>query len=269
MNQKKISVIIPCYNDGKYIEKAIESVRSSILSDAFECIIVNDGSNDKETLKVFEELEADGINILHQTKNGLGSARNLGIKHASGKYILPLDADNQIQPEVFIHAREMLDKDKSVDVVYTDLLIFGKVNKRIEVGEFNGDLLMLKNYIDACALIRKSSLIEEGLYDENMPFMGHEDWELWIRFFLKKRKFIYLPQIGFKYLMRENSMLRNITAPNLLPNYIYLLNKHPEILKIAQGTYYQKVKENSSFKRYIQNKKLKAVIKILLGKSLF
>lgn len=89
----KISVIMPCFNDGKYIEKSIESVIRQDISE-WELIIVDDGSDDPQTLTVLNRLrEHDRIHIIHGKHCGVSSARNTGIAAATGKYILPLDSN--------------------------------------------------------------------------------------------------------------------------------------------------------------------------------
>ena len=90
----KVSVIIPCYNQGQYIEEAVKSVLAQTYQN-FEIIIVNDGSTDEFTNKLLSDYDKQKTKVLHTDNQGLASARNNGIKVAKGKYILPLDADER------------------------------------------------------------------------------------------------------------------------------------------------------------------------------
>ena len=91
-----VSVVIPCYNSGIYIEKAINSVKNQTYKNV-EIIVVNDGSTDSYTLKYFKNVK--NITLINQKNKGLPNARNVGIKKAKGKYILPLDADDWIRKD--------------------------------------------------------------------------------------------------------------------------------------------------------------------------
>lgn len=89
-----ISVIIPVYNGSLFLEKCVESVLS-IQSSELECILVNDGSTDNSA-EICDNLAKSNsqIKVIHQKNNGVSSARNNGINHASGKYIYFLDSDD-------------------------------------------------------------------------------------------------------------------------------------------------------------------------------
>jgi GT2 family glycosyltransferase len=89
---------------------------------------------------------------------------------------------------------------------------------------------MISNYIDACALIRKSTLEKVGYYDENMKYMGWEDWDRWLAIAFAGHKFYYLKQTAFDYRVEDSSMIRQLynkyERPNTLENYIHA--KYPE-----------------------------------------
>ena len=88
---KKVSVLIPAYNSALYIASAIESVLAQDYTN-IEIIIINDGSTD-ETEKVLDSY-LDRVTVINKKQGGIGSARNLGHQHATGKYIAWLDADD-------------------------------------------------------------------------------------------------------------------------------------------------------------------------------
>ena len=75
-----ISIIIPCYNHGKYLDDALSSIKKSKENYEVEIIIVNDGSTEKETIEILNNLENQGYFVLNQKNGGLGNARNNGIK---------------------------------------------------------------------------------------------------------------------------------------------------------------------------------------------
>ena len=217
-----VSVVIPCYNQGHFLREALSSLDRCDHS-LFETIIVNDGSTDAGTIEYLNELQRAGVNVVYQKNMGLGAARNTGISLAKGEYILPLDCDNKILPEYLPKALEILSENQRVAVVYGNASYFGEQGGILRPGRFNLQRLMLGNYIDACAVIRKSVLVEIGGYDA-MAVMGIEDWDLWLRIAFRGYGFHYVNEILFEYRVVPNSMLRslnkNIQKMNDVERYI-------------------------------------------------
>lgn len=218
----KVSVVIPCYNHGKFLKEALSNLNNE--SSLYEIIIVNDGSVEEETLQVLDDLKAKSFNVISQENKGLSEARNTGIFHSRGEYILFLDADNSIEADLINKASEIFDSDAEIAVVYSDAEYVGSKTGRWVVGEFNLQRLMIANYIDACAMVRKSVFDELGGYDSNMVG-GWEDWELWLRISFAGKTFYYLPEIGFQYRTYPDSMSgvlgRSFEIRNRLKAYLH------------------------------------------------
>ena len=239
-----LSIVIPCYNHGIYIGDALESVAKYQGKYRIEVIIVNDGSTDAHTKAVMEQLAGEGYQIIHQENKGLAAARNTGIAAAKGEYILPLDSDNKIYPDYIDKGIEVLERHSQVGVVYGDALYFGDKTGRWVVGNFDMRRLFDSNFIDACAVFRKRIWEEVGGYDENMPAMGWEDWDFWMRAVMEGWKFHYVPEVLFDYRVRDNSMIQTDTKPNMekLNDYIfskpvYYLARHYRAEIIAHNRY--------------------------------
>ena len=222
----QLSVVIPCYNQGEYLLEAVTSVERN-LNDNYEIIIVNDGSNNLQTKVILQKLEDEGYHIIHQENKGLATARNVGIQVAKGKYILPLDADNRIDPEYINESIRVMENEASVGVVYGNCRWFGQQNGYRVIDVFKPIKLFVHNYIDACAVIRKSAFDECIGYDATMPVSGYEDWELWIHLHAKGWKFHHLGLFIFDYRVRLNSMLSKTSIPsNRSSNAAYIATKH-------------------------------------------
>jgi glycosyltransferase involved in cell wall biosynthesis len=103
-----ISVIIPCYNQGAYIQEAIDSVKAQTYAD-WEIIIVNDGSDAEETLQQLVRLKEEGFQIMDIANSGVSAARNKGIAVAKGSFVLPLDADDKIAPRYLEESIKILE----------------------------------------------------------------------------------------------------------------------------------------------------------------
>ncbi len=174
----KISVIIPCYNYGKYVEEAIDSVLASTFHD-FEILVVNDGSTDEYTNKLLKGLNKPKTRVIWQHNQGLAQSRNNGIKEALCKYILPLDADDTIEPTLLEKAYWILEMNPDLGLVYFHARLFGDENYIWETREYNLYNLLFENSISVCSLLRKKAWEEVGGYNPNMTY-GYEDWEFWI-----------------------------------------------------------------------------------------
>jgi glycosyltransferase involved in cell wall biosynthesis len=104
-----ISVLIPCYNDGRWLVECITSVERQSIR-ALETIVVDDGSNDSETLTLLAGLQSHpGLLLLKKPNEGVSSARNMALSAAKGDYVLFLDADDYLEDnalEVMVAAAE-------------------------------------------------------------------------------------------------------------------------------------------------------------------
>jgi len=225
-----ISVVIPCYNHGEYIDEAIQSVEEYTRND-YEIIIVNDGSNDELTVERLKELKNSGYHIIFQENQGLAKSRNNAIRVAKGKYILPLDADNKITPQLIEESVSVLENSPEIAIVYSDRREFGGRNRIVQVEEFSFLKMLRNNYIDACAVYRKSVWTELGGYDENLPILGYEDWDFWLRAGKQGMIFYHIPKPLFSYRVVEFSMLhRLLTDPNLQDLLHYIYEKHRPVI---------------------------------------
>jgi len=200
---------------------SVDKARNETIA---EVIIVNDGSNEPTTCHVFQDLDENKYNVIHQPNQGLGRARNAGIEIAKGEFILPLDSDNLIRNAYFDLGVELLLQNPDVGVVYGDAEFFGERTGRWRVAEFDWRRMVKVNHIDACGLYRKSAWESVGGYDESMPVMGFEDWDLWMRVALRGWKFVHIDEIAFDYRVRKGSMLCN-TQRHLAEITTYIFDK--------------------------------------------
>jgi glycosyltransferase involved in cell wall biosynthesis len=221
MGEGKVSIVIPCYNHGVMLREALASVEQVRNANLLEVIIVDDGSSEAETTRILEEVGQAGRSVVAQSNWGLSAARNVGIRLAKGEFILPLDSDNRVRDAYLNEAASLLKDNPSLDVIYADAEYFGERNGRWHVPEFDLSSLIRANFIDACALYRKSLWEKVGGYDEQM-LMGLEDWDFWLRVALHGGSFVHLPQIGFDYRVREDSLSRKM-LPHIaeITDYIF------------------------------------------------
>jgi glycosyltransferase involved in cell wall biosynthesis len=202
----KVSVVIPCFNHGEFLPEAVASV-TNISKKNIELIVVDDGSADQLTRKEVGALIEQGIHVIRQENRGLAAARNAGVLASNGEYILPLDADNRLRPGYVEHGIKILDGNPQVGIVYGDAEYIGLRTGPWHVGPFKRNQLLQWNYIDACAVYRRSIWEQNSGYDGAMPVQGLEDWDFWLGALEHGWQFAYVPEILFDYRIVKDSMI--------------------------------------------------------------
>lgn len=240
--QAIVSIVIPCYNHGEYLQEALDSINIDNINYPVEIIIVDDGSSDHATIQKLDSLKQLNYTIIHQENGGPGKARNTGINIAVGKFILPLDADNKIKPNYINKAVPILEKNQA-DIVYAVPEFFGDTSnkkRQFKVRPFDDLGLVTGNCADACAIFRKEVWIKNGGYDEAMPYFGFEDWEFWINASKNNFTFHFIKEKLFFYRIDNNSMISqfNSAERNVLMHR-YLAKKHADFFleKLVKITY--------------------------------
>ena len=176
-----VSVIVPCFNQEKYVRETLLSVQRQSYSN-FECIIINDGSTDK-SLEIIQNFCREDPRFLLFDKNneGVAVARNFGIAHSVGDYILPLDSDDLIAPDYLQICLDVIMKDPLIKLVYTNTCFFGKRKGRQKLPDYSFELLLCRNLINCTAMYRRLDYDKTNGYNPNMS-AGLEDWDFWLSF---------------------------------------------------------------------------------------
>lgn len=251
-----LSIIVPCYNSEATLEATLKSILNQEYQE-WEAIIVNDGSEDDLESIALKYIKKDSRFLYFKKENGgLGSARNYGIEKSKGKFIVPLDSDNQIEKEFTKEAISIFKDNSNIGVVYGNAEYYGEKSGIWEVGPFDLNRMLAHNYIDACAIYKKSLWEQVGGYDENMPHQGHEDWSFWIALISIKVKFYYLRKITFKYYVSSKSMINNFTEDMVLENQDYIISKYSRLYHAHYRTSFKYRRElRESFLNKLKSRK--------------
>ncbi len=252
----KVSIIIPLYNLGEYLDEAVYSVLNQTYHD-FEIIIVNDGSTDEYTINLLKEYNKPKTKIYHTKNQGLPATRNYGIERANGEYICCLDADDKYHPNFIDKCVSVLENDNQLEygIVTTYFKLFENGNDVIKVIDFNPFIQAVENRLHVASLFRKKCWDEVGGYSTNLS--GYQDWDFWIAIIAKGYKWFTIKDILFFYRKRTGSMLSNsdknkwkLISQIVLNNYdFYSVNFH-EIINAyvnINGTFIQNYQINQEF----------------------
>lgn len=232
-----VSVIIPCYNQGEYIEECIESVENQTYKN-IEIIVVNDGSTDNYTNKILDKIYKEKrINLIIIDNNGVSNARNVGIQNSKGTYILPLDGDDKIHSEYIEKCVDILTANKA-DIVYCICRLFGEKNKVLYVKDFSVDIMLHQNVVFCSAMFKRRDFDESNGYKNNMKY-GFEDWDFWLSMIEKNKKFYRINEILFFYRIKSKS--RSTELEGDITKYYETINQvkanHKELFSRYENLY--------------------------------
>ncbi|TLS80843.1 glycosyltransferase family 2 protein [Photobacterium damselae subsp. damselae] len=256
----EVSIIIPVYNSGKYLIKCLDSILKQ-EGCSIEIIIINDGSTDNscEIIEEFKDLDSRIIS-LYKDNGGLSSARNAGIKLATGEYILHVDSDDWIEKDYCLDSYSFAKKN-GLDIVITDMYTdysdgdskytFGVKNNKKQIMD-NLEVLDLwcdNNLISNCCnkLIKRELYLNNKIIHPEDITLG-EDLVTTIRLIAKSSKIGSLKKPYYHYVQYTSSIMNNNGAArvyelervfNIINNYLIEngINKNTDFISIINYTY--------------------------------
>ena len=222
MSKHILSIIIPAYNVEKFIEKCLVSTQHQGLpSDAYEVIVVNDGSPDNSLLIAKRlAVQYSNIRIVSRPNGGLSAARNTGIAEASGDYYFFLDSDDWIDEDALSKIISKLESDTpdilNINMRRTDgnVTIKEETIRHRDVMDGPSALKSGINPMAQMCIISASFMdmhnfrFTEGIY--------HEDVDLTPRMYYKARKVSFLNECVYNYYVNTQSIT---SVPNPKKSY--------------------------------------------------
>lgn len=210
-----VSVIIPCYNYGKWVGSAIESVINQTYKGRVEVLVVDDGSTDNTPQAVKPYI--DKVTYLRKENGGVAEARNYGIRHAKGELISCLDADDAWKPDFLEKLVPPMLKDRSLGLVYGHLEAVTEhrsthVSAWPPAFDFK-EQVRRHNCVPSSCLFRKSAWVRAGGY--KAKYTPAEDADLWLKIAAtghNVRKITDDPV--YMYRLHSSSLSRTHNEPN-------------------------------------------------------
>ena len=229
MSDPKVSVIIPCYNYGAYIDEAVDSVLSQTFTD-YEIVIVNDGSTDAATIKLLTDYRKPKTKVFHTQNQGVSAARNYGIEQSSGEYILPLDPDDKIGATYLEKAVPVLELNPRIGIVYCKVNVFGTVSGDWNWPSFSIEQMLYRNVIFNSALFRKRDWLTAGKYKTDFLYAG-EDWDLWLSILEQGYGVFQIPEVLYYYRRHDGGQRSTTGAQEVkdIHTYEHLLKFHRKL----------------------------------------
>lgn len=204
-----VSIITSYYNANEFMWQTINCVLNQTFQ-SWEWIIVDDGSTSQDAidyLKKVEELDKR-IRIYHKKNEGLALGRDYAIQQTNSDYILPLDADDLIEPTYIETLYFALQTNPNASWAFTNSVGFGKYIYLADA-KFDSERMKTDNHITATALIRKDKIVKLGGYGQAKRYVN-EDWHLWLRMLANDMFPVQVGFYGFWYRRRKESLLTDI-----------------------------------------------------------
>jgi glycosyltransferase involved in cell wall biosynthesis len=217
----KLSIVVPYFNMGKYIGETVQALEAADYPNK-EILIINDGSTDLHSIKKLEEYRnRKGITVFDTANKGLAHARNYGAAKATGQYLAFLDADDVVEKDYYTKALKVL-------AHYSNVHFEGSTKIW---PTFNPEppILLFHNLVNSSALVyRRQAFLEKGQNDSQMTFTGLEDYESVLSLTAAGFRGVVLPEPLFRYRVRKDSMIRDVSKTKKLFLYQYISQKHKE-----------------------------------------
>ena len=195
-----VSVVIPAYRCSTSIAQALESVFAQRLTN-IEVIVINDACPETDCLERVLQPYRHRIRYEKQSHQGPSAARNKGIAMAAGKYIALLDADDYWFPDHLAKQLQLLQRDPSLSLVYSNCLLlqgdkpvataFGREPQRDSVS-FEALITGDCSITTSSVVCSRQALLDVGLF--NPRFLRCEDYDLWTR----------LAKSGYRFAFRRD-----------------------------------------------------------------
>lgn len=227
----KVSVVIPTHNRLAGLQDSLASLLGqTVLPD--EVTVVDDGSKEPVPDTIFKSFPAQIIVKLLRNEKPMGgnNARNRGVLASTADYIAFLDDDDAFKPNKIEEVKKVIYDNQKADIIYHPAHIhmvnegvsYYSKPKAFKEGDDIFRQLLVKNAIGGTPMvtIKRQSLIDVGLFDENMPAL--QDYELWLRMAQAGAKFYYLnkPLTDYNYISKKNSVSKGIETNDKAINLI-------------------------------------------------
>jgi glycosyltransferase involved in cell wall biosynthesis len=229
-----VTVVVPCYNQAHYLGECLRSVRAQ-TRETWRAVVVDDASPDGEAIAaVVSGLADERITLVRHAQNrGLAAARNSGMRASGTRYVLPLDADDALEPPYLERVVSPLEADPALDLAFSDMRLFG-VTDAVKPHRIPAPGEILRGQPLPPNVLMTRELWERlGGYDESDTMrLGREDWEFFIRAFSSGCRAAYVPEPLYRYRTALQSMNVACRAQeHVVRRYIY--EKHQALFDAA------------------------------------
>ena len=215
---KKVSIIVPCYNSEKFLRYSLNSIINQIYKN-LEIIIIDDSSTDrtKELIKKYSSKDERIIPFYSERNKGVSHARNIGLRVCTGDYVMFVDSDDIISK----NAVEILLKkamDKNVELVDSNLIYYYKANSKIykftKFKQNKEDRLLNKIFnISVNGKLFKKSVLKDIYFKENL--LKYENIDFLNKVLKNVNEYLFVSDLIYTFNQIPNSLINTLGVDNL------------------------------------------------------
>lgn len=221
MDAPRISVLIPCYDDGATVQETVTSIRED---EPVEILLVDDGSRDSHTIAVLDALAASGaVQLIRQDNLGVAAALDAGTAAATAPYVFILNSDDLAEPHALAALADALDADPEADFAFGWIHFFGDVDFVARQPAWNPWILLHANRWAISSLYRRDALEAVGGVPEGTAY---EDWDLLLALAEQDRRGVLVPRVVLHYRQHGVSRRNRGAQGNLRRDYALLRSRH-------------------------------------------
>lgn len=259
--EKILSIAVPSYNVEQYLNKALESYADSRLEQDLEVLIVNDGSTDKtaeiaeEYVKRFPKL----FKLINKENGGHGSAVNVGIDNATGKYFRIIDGDDWVNTENLIKLLEVMkkvnsdivvDEKREVHMVTGNTQFFPMPDSVEELKEYSFEDVCMQEKITPYIMMHTISVKTEVLKENKIQLLEHVfyvDYEYIVKATCVSKSITFVKLEVYQYLVG------NVNQSVNSQNYVKRYSHHDKVMKEVMRFVTQR-RDSGQLREYLDKK---------------
>ncbi len=220
-SQPEISILVPCYNVGKYLRQCMDSIVNQTFSD-LEIICINDGSTD-DTLGILQEYAASDqrVIIIDKQNSGYGASMNMGLDRARGKWLGIIESDDYIEPDMFekLHSAAV---ENALDYVRCRFRFvgdiasmrpdysYGSIEMNRPFSPYDDQRVFFVSPSIWAAMYRRDMLVENGIRFLETPGASFQDTSFSFKTLACAEKMMIIPDVLHNYRINDNS---SVTSP--------------------------------------------------------
>lgn len=225
----RISVIIRCHQQGRFLAEAVDSARHQSRPPD-EIVVVNDGSTD-ETARVLDALQESGplIVVTHPKVCGPAESFNAGVRASTGTLVLGLDADDALSWRyIELTEKALL---TGADLAYGGVERFGAESSYEPARPFAATELGVENFLHVSTLFKRSLFEASGGFRAEFDELGLEDWEFWLSAVEHGAKGQAVSDCWIRYRRHVGGSRNRIRRRDVLRVHLRVHSLHPDIVR--------------------------------------